>query len=106
MAKRHVQIDIVAGTSIGAVNAAIIAGSKHGSPEKDLEEFWLEVAESTPTIIPDLFTVDYDENAHTYLPKRTSSASANASALRRSQDVCPKMVTDLVITKSSIGFTS
>ena len=79
LAKRHVQIDIVAGTSIGAVNAAIIAGSKHGSPEKDLEEFWLEIAESTPTIIPDLFTVDYDENAHTYLPKRISSASANAA---------------------------
>ena len=34
---------------------------------------------STPTIIPDLFTVDYDENAHTYLPKRISSASANAA---------------------------
>lgn len=66
LAKRNVQIDIVAGTSVGAVNAAIIVGSRRGDPEKDLEEFWLEIAESSPTIIPDLFTVDYDENTHTY----------------------------------------
>jgi predicted acylesterase/phospholipase RssA len=65
LAKRNVQIDIIAGTSVGAVNAAIIVGSRRGDPEKDLEEFWLEIAESSPTIIPDLFTVDYDENTLT-----------------------------------------
>jgi NTE family protein len=79
LAKRNVQIDIIAGTSIGAVNAAIIVGSKNDHPEKVLEEFWLEIAESTPTIIPDLFTLGYDTNSHAYVPKKISSASANAA---------------------------
>ena len=41
------KIDIVAGTSIGGVNAAIIVGSKNEKhPEELLEEFWLELADS------------------------------------------------------------
>ncbi|WP_158385679.1 patatin-like phospholipase family protein [Candidatus Nitrososphaera evergladensis] len=43
--KEHKQLDIVAGTSIGGVNASIIAGSKEDHPEKALEQFWLELAE-------------------------------------------------------------
>jgi NTE family protein len=45
-AEKNVKMDIIAGTSIGGVNAAIIAGSKNGHPEVALEEFWLELAES------------------------------------------------------------
>ena len=46
LAKRNIKIDIVAGTSIGGVNAAIIAGSKDGdSAEQLLEQFWLELSE-------------------------------------------------------------
>ncbi|MFL6435539.1 MAG: patatin-like phospholipase family protein [Nitrososphaeraceae archaeon] len=42
------KIDIIAGTSIGGVNAAIIAGAKDGSsPEQLLEQFWLELAENS-----------------------------------------------------------
>ena len=41
LAEKNVKIDIVAGTSIGGVNAAIIAGSRNGRPEQLLEEFWL-----------------------------------------------------------------
>jgi len=42
---RHgVRFDVIAGTSIGAVNAGIIAGSKSGDPASDLENFWLDVA--------------------------------------------------------------
>jgi NTE family protein len=41
------KIDIVAGTSIGGVNAAIIAGSKTDQPEEHLEQFWLELAENS-----------------------------------------------------------
>ncbi|MFL6493714.1 MAG: patatin-like phospholipase family protein [Nitrososphaera sp.] len=45
LAKKNIKIDIVAGTSIGAVNAAIIAGSKDEKPpEQLLEEFWLELS--------------------------------------------------------------
>jgi NTE family protein len=47
LAKRNINIDIVAGTSIGGVNAAIIAGSKNKEhPEQLLEEFWLELSDS------------------------------------------------------------
>jgi NTE family protein len=54
LAKHGIKFDIVAGTSIGAVNAGIVAGSKSGHPEKDLEDFWLEVAETmTPSFLPD-----------------------------------------------------
>jgi NTE family protein len=54
LSKHGIKLDVVAGTSIGAVNAAIVAGSKNDRPEKDLEDFWLDVAESvTASIIPD-----------------------------------------------------
>jgi NTE family protein len=44
----NIKIDIISGTSIGGVNAAIIAGSKEEShPEKALEQFWLELAENS-----------------------------------------------------------
>jgi NTE family protein len=42
---KGIKIDIVAGTSIGGVDAAIIAGSDH--PERMLEEFWLELANNS-----------------------------------------------------------
>jgi NTE family protein len=56
LAKHGIKFDIIAGTSIGAVNAAIIAGSKNNRPDKDLEDFWLEVADRvTDSIVPDSF---------------------------------------------------
>jgi len=55
LAKRGIKFDIIAGTSIGAVNAAIIAGSKNDvEPAAQLEDFWLNVAEKiTPSVLPD-----------------------------------------------------
>ena len=79
LVKKNVRIDIVAGTSIGAVNAAIIVGSKSGHPEKDLEDFWIELAESNLNIIPDIFVFDYDSKSKKYISKKISSASANAA---------------------------
>src|SRR5919206_2532712 len=79
LVKKNVRIDIVAGTSIGAVNAAIIVGSKSDHPEKELENFWIEVAESSPNIIPDIFVFDYDNKAKKYISKKISAASANAA---------------------------
>ena len=48
LAKRNIKINIVAGTSIGGVNAAIIAGGgKNGeSPKQSLERFWMELSDS------------------------------------------------------------
>jgi NTE family protein len=79
LVKKKIRIDIAAGTSIGAVNAAIIVGSKSGHPEKDLEEFWLEIAESNYHFIPDMFIPEYSDNAIGYTTKKISSASANAA---------------------------
>ncbi|MGI0045997.1 MAG: patatin-like phospholipase family protein [Nitrosotalea sp.] len=56
--KHNIKFDIVAGTSIGAVNAAIIAGSKHDNPVKDLEDFWLALIEKPiPTFLSEKFRV-------------------------------------------------
>jgi NTE family protein len=49
LANSNIKIDIIAGTSIGGLNASIIAGSRkeEGYPEKALEQFWLELAEGS-----------------------------------------------------------
>jgi NTE family protein len=47
-----VKVDIIAGTSIGGVNAAILAGAKDDRPERALEQFWLELAESSTHCAP------------------------------------------------------
>jgi NTE family protein len=47
IANNNIKLDIIAGTSIGGVNAAIIAGSNDEThPEQALEQFWLELSES------------------------------------------------------------
>lgn len=54
LVRQGIKFDIVAGTSIGAINAAIIAGSKSGDSAADLENFWLDLAETvTPSSLPD-----------------------------------------------------
>ena len=79
LVKQKVRVDIVAGTSIGAVNAAIIAGSKSDQPERDLEEFWLELSESTIKLIPDLWMYEWDSYSKEYFIKKILSASVNAA---------------------------
>ncbi|HKO63673.1 MAG TPA: patatin-like phospholipase family protein, partial [Candidatus Nitrosocosmicus sp.] len=47
LTKHHVDLDLIAGTSIGGVNAAIIAGSRNSDRTAQiLEEFWIELSES------------------------------------------------------------
>lgn len=58
--KNGISLDLVGGTSIGAVNAAIICGSKSGNPAQDLENFWLEVAESSYQLMSDMVLPYYD----------------------------------------------
>ncbi|HET8686458.1 MAG TPA: patatin-like phospholipase family protein, partial [Methanosarcina sp.] len=55
LAKRGIKFDIIAGTSIGYINAAKIVCSKsEDEPAKKLENFWLDIAEKiTPSILPD-----------------------------------------------------
>ena len=78
LVNKNIRIDIAAGTSIGAVNAAIIVGSKSDHPQKDLEDFWIEIAESNPNIFPDSSILDYDNTTRTCKTK-ISSASVNAA---------------------------
>ena len=80
-AKNKIHFDIVAGTSIGAINAAIIAGNKNheNNPERDLEDFWLELAESTPSIIPDSYIWDFDYEKKQSFLRQIHSASTNAA---------------------------
>jgi NTE family protein len=46
LVKNNINLDVIAGTSIGGINAAIIAGSKNGEhTDQLLEGFWLELAD-------------------------------------------------------------
>ena len=78
-AKRNVKFDIIAGTSIGGINGAIAAGSRTNRPEKDLEDFWLELAQGSYNIIPDIFTLDFDYKNYKTRLKRSPAASINAA---------------------------
>ncbi len=52
--KLKIDCNVIAGTSIGGVNAAIIAASKNDEPSEDLENFWLTLAETiTPPFLSD-----------------------------------------------------
>jgi NTE family protein len=78
-AKKGIKLDIIAGTSIGAINGAIMGGSKNDNPAKDLEDFWIEIAESSHNIIPDTFSYEYDYKNYQLNMKKSSSASLNAA---------------------------
>lgn len=56
LAESGIKIDIIAGTSIGGINAAIIAGCRSGRPEADLERFWLDLAENSIDLTPPVAT--------------------------------------------------
>lgn len=77
--KKNIKFDIISGTSIGAINGAIAAGSKNDNPAKDLEDFWLELAESSHNIIPDSYSYEYNYNNQQFNWKKSSSASLNAA---------------------------
>ena len=90
--KWGIRLDIVAGTSIGGINAAIIAGTKDADDASTkLEEFWIELSEGFIPFIP---TNGYDikdpfysffENFMYPLPK--NSVFPNYYELRREQQI-------------------
>ena len=53
LVKHDIKFDIVSGTSIGAINAAIIAGAKTNNPVQELEDFWLTIAETATSLVHD-----------------------------------------------------
>ncbi|MFZ0325674.1 MAG: patatin-like phospholipase family protein [Nitrososphaeraceae archaeon] len=88
LAKNKIKIDIIAGTSMGGLNASIIAGAKEDHPEKALEQYWLELAEG-----------NVDKNLNFPLVEDKSSAH---QAQISSTDHTPMM--HLSQIKSSISF--
>ena len=105
LANSNIKIDIIAGTSIGGLNASIIAGSKgEDHPEKALEQYWLELGEGssanlnspfmewlaryptpTPTPLPPppppLTTPTTDHSAMTHISQVKSVMSFYSSAI-------------------------
>ena len=63
IANNKIKIDIVAGTSAGGINAAIVAGSvDKDHPERALEEFWLELAENSVNLTHPVMDWLYDKS--------------------------------------------
>jgi NTE family protein len=101
LANSKMKIDIIAGTSIGGLNASIIAGSKgEDPPEKALEQYWLELGESSianlnspfmeglarnpiPTLtpLPSPATATTDHSAMTHISQVKSVMSFYTSAI-------------------------
>ena len=91
LANNNIKLDIIAGTSIGGINAAIIAGSKDAKhPEHLLEQFWLELSESfvdldkvtLPSSIPkfiEQILLPYTTNYYDYFPTASSSEQKSYS---------------------------
>jgi NTE family protein len=107
LANNNIKLDIIAGTSIGGINAAIIAGSKDTKhPEHLLEQFWLELSESFMDL--DKFTLPYSAsllpkfvqglllpstNYYSYFPTTSSSDQEKnySSATRNANEYAIKM---------------
>lgn len=79
LAKKNIKIDIAAGTSIGGVNAAIIAGSRSDHPEVDLQEFWMELAENT--LQADSPFTEWLAGAHSNTPQASTYRAPSIAGL-------------------------
>jgi NTE family protein len=82
LANSNIKIDIIAGTSIGGLNASIIADSKEEDhPEKALEQFWLELAEGSSSANFNFFPfVESLLSAGRHPMSTTGSATSSSSA--------------------------
>ncbi len=76
--ERGIRFDMVGGTSIGAVNAAIICGTKHDDPVRDLEDFWIELAESSYNIFQDFSFTYFDTKRGAIGSKKVPASAMNA----------------------------
>jgi len=100
LANSNIKIDIIAGTSIGGLNASLIAGSKEEDhPEKMLEQFWLELAEENNSIRAN-FDFPFIERLLARYP--TSSIKTTTSASSSSAD--HSALTHISEVKSLISF--
>ena len=90
LVNNNIKIDIIAGTSIGGINASVIAGSRDEEhPEKALEELWLELAEGSSTNLnfPDYSSSIIDSSTLTRLSQAKSTLSFYGSAFHGNKKV-------------------
>ena len=83
LAKHNVKFDIVSGTSIGAVNAAIIAAAhRHGNENsaKELENFWLELAETLIVLPPQYSSLYFTDEMRAIIASMYSAIYGNPKA--------------------------
>ncbi len=105
LANNNIKLDIIAGTSIGGINAAIIAGSKDAKhPEHLLEQFWLELSESfvdfekvtlpssssMPKFIEQIL-LPYTTNYYHYFPTASSEQENYSSTTMNANERAIKM---------------
>jgi NTE family protein len=89
LANSNIKIDIIAGTSIGGLNASIIAGSKgEDHPEKALEQYWLELGECSSANLNSPFMEGLARNPTptlTQLPLPTTATTDHSAMTHISQ---------------------
>jgi NTE family protein len=89
LANSKIKIDIIAGTSIGGLNASIIAGSKgEDHPEKALEQYWLELGECSSANLNSPFMEGLARNPTptlTQLPLPTTATTDHSAMTHISQ---------------------
>src|SRR5919205_257053 len=101
LASSNIKIDIIAGTSIGGLNASIIAGSKEEHPEKALEQFWLELAEGSTSKSNVKFNLPFVESL---LSSRYLIPSAAATKTDAPSPTPHSAITHMSEIKSLISF--
>jgi NTE family protein len=100
LANSNIKIDIIAGTSIGGLNASLIAGSKEEDrPEKVLEQFWLELAEGSNSI-----RANFDFPFIEGLLARYPTSSTNTTTAASSSSADHSALTHISEVKSLISF--
>jgi NTE family protein len=91
IANNNIKINIIAGTSIGGLNASIIAGAKaEDHPEKALEQYWLELGEGSSANLNSPFIEGLARNPNptptlTQLPLSTTATTDHSAMTHISQ---------------------
>ena len=83
LAKNNIKFDIVSGTSIGALNGAIIASQSYNSIKdsaKELENFWLELTETLIPLPQQLSSLYFTDEARAILASLHSAVYGNPKA--------------------------
>jgi len=83
LAKHKIKFDIVSGTSIGALNAAIIASHNYESRKssaKELGNFWLELAETLVPLQQQFSSVYFTDEMRAILASMYSAIFGNHKA--------------------------